>query len=344
MRRYLLYYLSAVFVFCTFLLGGVIWMGHADQQNETPFEQEITVLSTIPQDQATLVSSAYQRLYHIKVNVIHLTEDELLTKLESAQSEPQADVLLAPSPTLEKAVRTKTLAPIYTENTGHVPSQLKNRDGLWVGIWYDPIVIGLNRDFMTKLSPVPQDWEDIVRPQELRVVMTDFLMADASAHFLFTLITKQGKKAAYTWLKNLHPNIVSYAKALSTPSSMIGIGEADAAITLQSEAIRYIHDGFPIAIVHPKKGTAYCLTGCAVFDGSHSKDVAIEFQRWLLTEEAQMILQEQNFFFVPTNPSLPSYNAFTYKSKVLWDTDPFLTKEEKYHLIDTWVQEIRLAK
>ena len=61
MRRYLLHYLSAIFVFCTFLLGGVIWMGHADQQNETPFEQEITVLSTIPQDQAALVSSAYQR-------------------------------------------------------------------------------------------------------------------------------------------------------------------------------------------------------------------------------------------------------------------------------------------
>ena len=38
MRRYLLYYLSAVFVFCTFLLGGVLWMGHAEQQTEMPFE------------------------------------------------------------------------------------------------------------------------------------------------------------------------------------------------------------------------------------------------------------------------------------------------------------------
>lgn len=344
MRRYLLYYLSAIFIFCAFLLGTFIWMGHADQQNETPFEKEITVLSTIPQDQAMLVSSTYQRLYQVKVNVIHLTEDELLAKLSPAQADPQADVLLAPSTTLEKVIDTKTLTPIYTENTSLIPPQLKNRDGMWVGIWYDPIVIGLNRDFMTKLSPIPQDWEDIARPQELRVVMTDFLMADASSHFLFTMTTKQGKKATYAWLKNLHPNIVNYAKSLSTPSSMIGIGEADAAITLQSEAIRYIHDGFPITIVHPKKGTAYCLTGCAVFKNSRSKNVASAFQQWLLTEEAQMILQEQNFFFVPTNPSLPSYNAYTYKSKVLWETDPFLTKEEKHHLIDTWVQEIRLAK
>lgn len=344
MRRYLLFYLSAVFIFCAFLLGGIVWMGHADQQNEIPFDQEITVLSTIPQDQAALLSSAYQRLYHIKVNIINLTEEELLTRLEPSRSELVADILLAPSPTLEKAIRTDTLASIYTEETGLVPYQLKNRDGLWVGIWYDPIVIGLNRDFMVKLSPVPQDWEDIVRPNELRVTMTDFLMADASAHFLFTLITEHGEKDTYEWLKNLHPNIVSYAKSLSTPSSMIGIGEADAAITLQSEAVRYIHDGFPIAIVHPKKGTAYCLTGCAIFNNSRSKDVAIEFQRWLLTEEVQMILQEQNFFFVPTNPSLPSHNAFTYKSEILWETNPLLTKEEKYHLVDTWVQEIRLAK
>ena len=41
MRRYLLFYLSAVFVFCTFLLGGILWMNHADQKNEIPFEKEI---------------------------------------------------------------------------------------------------------------------------------------------------------------------------------------------------------------------------------------------------------------------------------------------------------------
>ncbi len=344
MRRYLLFGLSAIFIFCTVLLSGIIWIGHADQQNEIPFDQEITVLSTIPQDQAALLSSAYQRLYHVKINIVNLTEDELLSRLEPSQTNLAADVLLAPSSTLEKVVQTDMLAAIYTEETGLVPYQMKHDNGLWVGIWYDPIVIGLNRDFMVKLSPVPHDWEDVARPHELRVVMTDFLMADASAHFLFTLITEHGEKNTYTWLKNLHPNIISYAKSLSTPSSMIGIGEADAAITLQSEAIRYIHNGFPISIVHPQSGTAYYLTGCAIFKDSQLKEDATKFQRWLLTEEVQMILQEQNFFFVPTNPSLPSHNTFTYKAEILWETNPFLTKEEKYHLVDTWVQEIRLAK
>ena len=77
MRRSLLFGLSAVFIFCIILLSSIVWMERADQQNEIPFDQEITVLSTIPQDQAAVLSSAYQRLYHVKVNIVNLTEDEL---------------------------------------------------------------------------------------------------------------------------------------------------------------------------------------------------------------------------------------------------------------------------
>lgn len=344
MRRYLLFYLSAVFVFCTFLLGGILWMNHADQKNEIPFEKEITVYATIPQEQASLLSSSYQRLYHVKVNLTILTEEELLAKLQSPRTEPFADVLLSSSMTFAKAAETDAFTKLHAEELEVIPAQLKSADNKWAGIWYDPIVIGLNRDFMVKLSPVPKRWADLVRPHEPRVVITDFLMADASAHFFFTFITKNGDAAAYEWFKQLHPNIVSYAKYLSTPSSMIGIGEADAAITLQSEAIRYIHDGFPIAIVHPEDGTAYILTGCAILSDSRSPEEAENFCRWLLGEEAQLLLQEQNYFFVPTNPTLPSHHAFTYKSEILWEPNPFLTKEEKHRLLDTWVQKIRLAK
>lgn len=344
MRRYLLFYLSAVFVFCVFLFGGILWMNHADQQNGIPFDEEIVLYTTIPQDQANLLASSYQRMHHVKVELTTVTEEELLTKMQSSQTEPFADVVLTSSIALKKAEKAGLTEQLYEEQFDMVSNQLKSTEDRWVGVWYDPFVIGLNRDFMVKLSPVPRRWSDIVQPHGMRVVMTDFLMADASAHFLFSYIAKNGQQASYDWLKRLHPNIVSYAKYLSTPSSMIGIGEADAAVTLQSEAIRYIHDGFPIALVYPKEGSPYCLTCCAVMKDSEEKEAAKRFRRWLLSEEAQLILQEQNFFFVPTDPTIPSYHALTYKPYSLWETNPFLTKEEKYKLLDKWVQEIRLAK
>lgn len=342
MRRYLLLYLSAVFVFCVFLLGGILWMDQADQQTEVPFDSQITVYTTLTQEEATLLASSYQRIHHVKVNINCLSGAELIEEHERANH--GADVVLASSNIVEKLSQKKLFIPLQSGDIDLVPPALKSDDAQWVGVWYDPFVIGLNRDFMVKLSPVPATWADIARPHEMRVVVTDFLMADASAHFFVTYMKHNGQTATYDWLERLHPNIVSYAKYLSTPSRTIGIGEADAAITLQSEAIRYIHDGFPIAIVMPYDGTPYLLTAGGVCQASQAPQEAEAFIRWLLTEEAQMVLSGQNYFYVPSNPTLPSYHSFTYQTENLWESNPLLTDKEKYRLLDKWVQEIRLAK
>lgn len=344
MRRYLLLYLSAVFVFCVFLLGGILWMEQADQKTEIPFDKQITVYTTLPQEEAILLATGYQRAYRIKVDLIYMTDEELLARFDTPAEKESPDAILASADTLTRLAKKDLFRPLANGSFDLVPTYLKSQDGQWTGVWYDPFVIGLNRDFMMKLSPVPSGWNDIVRPHELRVVVTDFLMADASAHFFLSFMKKNGQIATYDWLDRLHPNIVSYAKYLSTPSRTIGIGDADAAITLQSEAIRYIHDGFPITIVVPNEGTPYLLTACGVLEQSRLSDEAAAFAGWLLTEEAQLILNDQNYFFVPTNPTLPSYQAFTYQTENLWESAPFLTEKAKYQLLDKWVQEIRLAK
>lgn len=344
MRRYLLLYLSAVFVFCVFLLSGILWMKEADQKTEIPFDTQITVYTTRPQEELSLLATKYQQRYRVKVNITSLTDEELEAKLNTQSQNIDADVILASSNTLERLAKKDLFLPLTGDTFDLVPSVLKSNTSQWVSVWYDPFVIGLNRDFMMKLSPVPDSWDDIVRPSELRVVVTDFLMADASAHFFLSFMKQNGQLATYDWLERLHPNIVSYAKYLSTPSRTIGIGEADAAITLQSEAIRYIHDGFPIAIVVPSEGTPYLATGCAVMRSSLLTDEAEAFARWLLSEEVQMILTEQRYYFVPANPSLPSYQSFTYPTENLWNSNPFLPEKSKYKLLDKWVQEIRIAK
>lgn len=343
MRRYLLLYLSAVLVFCVVLLGGILWMDHADQKTEIPFDKEITVYTTIPQEEASLLADRYQQLYRVKVELNYRTDEELTAELD-APNPPTIDVIWASADTLSRLEKKELFHTLQGGDFEAVPTHLKSLDDQWIGVWYDPFVIGLNRDFMMKLSPVPATWDDIARPHELRVVVTDFLMADASAHFFLSFMKQKGQLATYDWLDRLHPNIVSYAKYLSTPSRTIGIGEADAAITLQSEAIRYIHDGFPIAIVVPIEGTPYLLTGGAILKQSRMTSEAEAFVRWLLSEEAQLTLNEQSYFFVPTNPTLPSYQAFTYQADSLWDSNPFLTEKAKYRLLDKWVQEIRLAK
>ena len=61
-------------------------------------------------------------------------------------------------------------------------------------------------------------------------------------------------------MQQIHAKVVRYAKYLSTPVRMVGMGEADVAIAVQSETLRYINDNYPISIIYPKDGTAYQLS------------------------------------------------------------------------------------
>ena len=65
-------------------------------------------------------------------------------------------------------------------------------------------------------------------------------------------------------MTQIHPKVVRYAKYLSTPVRMTGMGESDVAIAVQSEVIRYINDNYPLSIIYPKDGTAYQLTAVGI--------------------------------------------------------------------------------
>jgi iron(III) transport system substrate-binding protein len=123
---------------------------------------------------------------------------------------------------------------------------------------------------------------------------------------------------------------------------MAGMGEVDIAVAVQSETIRYRNEGFPISVIYPREGTAYMLTGAAVVKGSHQKEYAREFVDWLLQDDAQLVLQKNKFYFVPTNYATIAYKSYTGKDLRLFEQYSILNDEQKHAVLDRWVKEVRL--
>ena len=81
------------------------------------------------------------------------------------------------------------------------------------------------------------------------------------------------------------------------------------------------------------------LTGAGLL--RDDKPLAQEFIEWLLSDGAQMTLQRENMFFVPTNTGTLAYKQLAGKNLVLFDKQADFTPAERSALLDHWLKNVR---
>ena len=343
MRRYLPILLIAFFVLVIVIAGSTSLQGYADKQNPEKSMKSINVYTTLPIEQLSLLAQEYEKSKNVRINLIPLSEQDLLTRIQVEKATPHADVIIANRASLEQAQKINTIAPYTSEQIDIIPDRFKDANNYWTGLWYDPIVFAVNQDYLKSLPKLPTKWNDLTLDNKCRIGITDFLAAEASANLFYTLLSANGETQTFAYLKKLHPQIVQYAKFLTTPIRMAGMGEVDIAIATQNETIHYMNDKFPIALLYPEDGTSFILTGAALVAGTHNESESKEFIDWLLQDIAQSTLYTNNFYYVPTNPETLIYKYYDTKNIKLWDKKENFSFEQKSQLLDKWIKTVRLA-
>lgn len=342
MRRYQPLLLITFFLVVTVITGSTYLSSYAGRSNPENIKS-INVYTTLPIEPLAILAQEYEKKQNVRVNLIPLSEQELLTRITINNSEPNADLIIANQELLEKVNKSNALLPYTSEQTDIIPERFKTENNSWTGLWYDPIVFAINQDFIKNIPKVPSKWNDIIQDSKYRVCLTDFLAAEASANLLYTLITVNGEAQTFAYLSKIHGQVLQYPKFLATPVRMVGMGEADIAIATQSETLRYIHNNFPITIVYPEDGTAFVVTGVGLLVGTKQEATAKQFIDWLLQDNAQNILMKNNFYFIPTNPETLIYKQYATKNIKLWENKETFTTEQKSQLLDKWVKTVRFA-
>lgn len=345
MRRYTTLLLTA-FLLLAIVIAGSAYLagsGHIDHRTKTP---ELTVLTTLPAEEAEILSDAYEESSGVRVNFVPLSSAEALDRMQ-AQAEnarqAKAAMVLADWQTLGKASQSGCLEPYVSERGDMVPEAFRQQDGYWMGVWYDPVVFCINRDYLKTLrADIPDTWQALSE-QDARIGITDFMAADASANLFYAMTAEFGEEKTMDIFEKIHPHVVQYARYLSNPVRQAGMGEVDISIAVESETLRYIHDGYPLQIIYPTDGTTAWITGTAILqnDGEREKAMAKNFADWLLSDEAQIALQSHNYFFVPTNPETMAYKSFAGKNLVLFTQLPQFSEQQRHDLLDKWAREVR---
>ena len=85
------------------------------------------------------------------------------------------------------------------------------------------------------------------------------------------------------------------------------------------------------------------MTGFGITTTDSAKNqVAAKFADWLLGDEAQLYLQTNGFYFVPTNPQTLAYKSFAGKNLRLFDDKQTFPYEQQRAFLDRWVKDVRL--
>ena len=347
MRRYAILILTAFMLVLAFVAGMTLPVD-ADKKTLGLPMQELTVYTTIPAETAAVLSEVYERENKIRVNFVPMNPKEILQEIKNdAVSDPTVvrtvDIVIADSKILREAAELNLLTPYTSEANDAVKGIFKDEQDRWTGIWYDPIIFCANRDYMRTTVDLPDTWEKLSAAGKIRVGITDFLAADASANLMFGMIANFGDAKTYEILSALHPKVIQYAKFLSNPVRQAGMGEVDISVAVESETLRYLQNGYPLKIIYPADGTSYLLTGFAITTKDANKNlVAAKFADWLLSDEAQLYLQTNGFYFIPTNPQTLAYKSFAGKNLLLFDNQQNFSEQQQRAFLDFWVKNVRL--
>ena len=339
MRRYTVLLMTSFFLIICAVAGGVYISGHAVKSDNGTSLSTIRVYTTLPVESVARLADEYESLSRVRVNFIPVTAEEIE---ERAGIPGKADMVLADSRVLNRLAGLGWLVPYFGETSDAVSSVLKNEEGFWTAVWYDPIVFCYNRDYAANNPKLPMTWHELAADEGSRVAMTDVLAADAASNLLFSLVSQYGEENGFNIFSELHPRVVQYSKFLSTPVRMTGMGEVDMSIAVQSEVLRYINDGYPLRIVYPQDGTAFSMVGTGILLGAAEDEQAKAFADWLQGDEAQLVLQTNGMYFIPANRNTMAYKKYTGKGIVLFDAPADLSAERRRGLLDFWVKNIRI--
>ncbi|MBO4780719.1 MAG: extracellular solute-binding protein [Selenomonadaceae bacterium] len=347
MRRYTVFVLTA-FMLILAAVAGMTVPVDADKKISGAPTAELTAYTTLPVETASILSEVYERENHVRINFVPMSSRDILQNIrDDAVSDPTVvrtvDIVITDSNILREAAELNLFTPYTSETNDAVKSAFKDAQDRWIGIWYDPIVFCANKDYMSTTVDLPNTWDKLAKAEKIRVGITDFLAADASANLMFQMIGNFGDAKTYEILSGLHPKVVQYTKFLSNPVRQAGMGEVDISVAVESETLRYLQNGYPVKIIYPADGTACLLTGFAITTTDAAKNqVAAKFADWLLGDEAQLYLQTNGFYFLPTNPQTLAYKSFAGKNLVLFDGRQKFSDEQRRAFLERWINGVRL--
>lgn len=287
--------------------------------------------------QVVLAGAAGEKLLPELVQAYNAGGHKYVFQYQPDTTKP-ADCYLDTRNNLQVLARQGKLTPLDLKGKAVPAPPFKDEQGLWCGVFYDPVVFLVNHQFARQQGQEKlMDWYTLPNLKNTRLIIENLTDSVSTKEFLAALASHMGQEACMQYFQSLQPLLGPFGKFPITSIRMVAGGDADVTLTRSSFVAPYLESNFPAYVQVPEGGTPVTLYVFARAKESQEQVAVADFLNWLLTsQQAQQIIRPAGFY------PLPAENTQELSRK-LWLNTFYKDAQAVDKLVDVWVKTIRLG-
>lgn len=304
----------------------------------------LTVYSSVDEENAKKLLDVFTKATGVETQMVFLSSGPALSRIEAEKANPQADVWFgAPSENHILAKERGLTEPYASANASALSDEFKDQEGYWHAIYTNPLAVGVRTDILeSRKAPVPASWEDLKNPAYKGLIQMPSPQSSGTAYaVILTLIQQRGEDAAFTYLKELNPNIQTYTQSGTAPSGALGVGETPLAIQFTPGFLKLADEGYPVKVVFPSEGVGYEVASMSILKGAKNLDDAKKLVDWMTSKDGQGALSATKTYFLPIRTDVSGGTGVPTLDQIkLVASDPKFAAENKKRLVERWAKDV----
>ncbi|WP_308462452.1 ABC transporter substrate-binding protein [Clostridium weizhouense] len=258
--------------------------------------ENLIVYVTFNEDEAKVLLDGFKERTGCNYSFLRFPTEEGAEKIIKEQNSGKADIFLGGTTDAIELLKINNCLDKYIiKDSNRIPSQYRDTDGYWTGLYIEALSIGINEERWNK------EFSDIKKPttiQELinprfrgEIVLPDPRTSGTGYTFLSYLVQTMGKKEGLEFFMNLKNNVGQFTDSGFTPAKKVGVGEYLITVNFINQQLIVKNSGFKIESIIPDN-TGWTICPIAKLKNCSNSKAAEAFIEYCTTKEAGNALND----------------------------------------------------
>lgn len=278
---------AAVFL----LLSGCGPVANSDYSVYAPSEDNRLIIYTSREKNvyAPLVKEFEERT-GIWVQVETGGTGELLKRIAAQTDNPCCDLIITDNSESLEACKN-LFSPYLSPLSEELPASYTQKEGLWTPFSLSPLVLVYNPQ-LVRTNP-PDGWNSLLDSAwEGKIAFANPEVSGSgygALEFFLQVLPQNEEELLENLAYNLEGQILDNSGQII---SEVANGGCYVGVTMEESALNGIKNGYDLALVYPKEGTAFIPSGLAIVSGCAHEENAKKFIDFILTDDVQNYLSK----------------------------------------------------
>lgn len=252
--------------------------------------KELNMYAALTEDELPTYFSAFEAATGIHVNYVRLSAGEMISRLIAEKDNPQVSVIFGGGSENFITAQKEGLLMEYTPNgIENIPAEYVTST-YWTPFYLAILCFAVNNEWFEENNmEYPKTWEDLLDPAyKDMIIMAHPSTSGVSSNILTSMVQLKGEDEAFEYFKKFAEIVPYFAKASSSAPSSVALGEAAVGLTVDSDTLKYMNEGYDIDFVFPDPTFVDIGAVAIVANGPEDQvENAKAFIDWMISVDGQ---------------------------------------------------------